>query len=75
MSLLQILHGTRFDPELLVEPIWIDIQAPSEQDMLLVAKHFHLHDLTAEDCTNFDTGEKWELFKRCVAKNCMVYTL
>jgi Mg2+ and Co2+ transporter CorA len=45
------------------EPIWVDVQQPSEEDMNKIEKNFNLHPLTTEDCTKNDTGEKWELFE------------
>ncbi|KAL0483610.1 metal ion transporter [Acrasis kona] len=46
-----------------IEPVWVDIQNPSAEDMKLIQKFFNLHPLTTEDCTNNDTGEKWEFFE------------
>ncbi|KAL0484232.1 hypothetical protein AKO1_004877, partial [Acrasis kona] len=45
------------------EPIWIDIQKPTEKDMNEIERLFSLHPLTTEDCIKNDTGEKWELFE------------
>jgi Mg2+ and Co2+ transporter CorA len=44
------------------DPVWIDIQNPSNSDMDNIQRCFKLHPLTIEDCVNSDTGEKWEFF-------------
>jgi magnesium transporter len=46
-----------------VEPVWVDIQNPTAEDMKIIQKLFSLHPLTTEDCINNDTGEKWEFFE------------
>jgi Mg2+ and Co2+ transporter CorA len=46
-----------------VEPLWIDVQEPSEEDMIVLQEHFGLHPITVQDClTDKGSGEKWEHF-------------
>lgn len=44
------------------EFMWVDVQQPAPDDMQLLAKHFHLHPLTTEDCISGDSSDKWEVF-------------
>jgi Mg2+ and Co2+ transporter CorA len=52
-----------------VEPLWIDIQQPSVEDMLIVQDHFGIHPTTIEDCLTDrgSEGEKWEHFEEYLA--------
>eukprot|EP00762_Andalucia_godoyi_P007056 ANDGO_07665.mRNA.1 Magnesium transporter ALR1 len=43
-------------------PFWIDIQAPEGQDFSYIEQLFSLHELTTEDCLDFDSSEKFENF-------------
>jgi hypothetical protein len=49
---------------LTTSPFWIDIAAPTHQEMSLIAKVFNLHPLTTEDIQTPDTREKCEVFQR-----------
>ncbi|KAF9919245.1 CorA metal ion transporter [Lobosporangium transversale] len=42
---------------------WIDILDPTDFDMLVVSKHFHVHPLTIEDISTEEIREKYEVFK------------
>ncbi|KAK3815702.1 MAG: magnesium transporter [Linnemannia gamsii] len=42
---------------------WLDILDPSDFDMQLVAKHFHVHPLTIEDISTEEQREKYEVFR------------
>lgn len=61
-------HEAReFDPRtgrpLQPGPYWIDVQQPSSAiDFLYLARFLNLHELTIEDCLEFDAAEKFEHF-------------
>ncbi|KAF9564972.1 CorA metal ion transporter [Mortierella alpina] len=42
---------------------WIDILDPSDFDMQILAKHFHVHPLTIEDISTEEVREKYEVFR------------
>ncbi|GJJ70190.1 magnesium transporter [Entomortierella parvispora] len=42
---------------------WIDILDPSDTDMQMLSKHFHVHPLTIEDISTEEVREKYEVFK------------
>ncbi|KAI1308012.1 CorA metal ion transporter [Mortierella claussenii] len=42
---------------------WIDILDPSDFDMQIVSRHFHIHPLTIEDISTEEVREKYEVFK------------
>ncbi|KAG0200970.1 CorA metal ion transporter [Mortierella sp. GBA30] len=42
---------------------WIDILDPSDFDMQMLAKHFHIHPLTIEDISTEEVREKYEVFR------------
>ncbi|KAF8978625.1 CorA metal ion transporter [Entomortierella lignicola] len=42
---------------------WIDILDPSEFDMQILSKHFHIHPLTVEDISTEEIREKYEVFR------------
>ncbi|KAG2381834.1 hypothetical protein C9374_006218 [Naegleria lovaniensis] len=44
------------------EAFWIDCQQCSPEEVNELQKYFRFHPLTAEDCINNDSGEKWEVF-------------
>nr|CAG4716911.1 unnamed protein product [Naegleria fowleri] len=44
------------------EAFWIDCQQCSPEEVNELQKYFGFHPLTAEDCINNDSGEKWEVF-------------
>ncbi|KAL0478464.1 metal ion transporter [Acrasis kona] len=47
-----------------IEPIWIDIQNPSNDDMLVLQEHLGLHSTTLSECTSDSkSGEKWDSFE------------
>lgn len=48
-----------------VEPYWLDILDPTEEDMKAISRTFGIHPLTTEDIFLGETGEKVELFKNC----------
>ncbi|KAG0200725.1 CorA metal ion transporter [Mortierella sp. GBA30] len=42
---------------------WIDILDPSDFDMHVLAKYFHIHPLTIEDISTEEVREKYEVFR------------
>ncbi|KAF9551055.1 CorA metal ion transporter [Mortierella hygrophila] len=42
---------------------WLDILDPSDFDMQILAKHFHVHPLTIEDISTEEQREKYEVFR------------
>ncbi|KAG0287253.1 CorA metal ion transporter [Dissophora globulifera] len=42
---------------------WIDILDPSDIDMQIVARYFHVHPLTIEDISTEEVREKYEVFR------------
>ncbi|KAG0351225.1 CorA metal ion transporter [Gamsiella multidivaricata] len=42
---------------------WLDILDPSDFDMQILAKHFHVHPLTIEDISTEEVREKYEVFR------------
>ncbi|KAF9283863.1 CorA metal ion transporter [Mortierella antarctica] len=42
---------------------WIDILDPSDLDMQICAKYFHVHPLTIEDISTEEVREKYEVFR------------
>ncbi|KAG0039136.1 CorA metal ion transporter [Gryganskiella cystojenkinii] len=42
---------------------WLDILDPSDFDMQIVSKHFHIHPLTIEDISTEEVREKYEVFR------------
>ncbi|KAF9585635.1 CorA metal ion transporter [Lunasporangiospora selenospora] len=42
---------------------WIDILDPSDFDMQVLSKHFHIHPLTIEDISTEEVREKYEVFR------------
>ncbi|KAI1317309.1 CorA metal ion transporter [Mortierella claussenii] len=42
---------------------WLDILDPSDFDMQVLAKHFHVHPLTIEDISTEEVREKYEVFR------------
>ena len=44
-------------------PFWVDVQAPTAEEMHEIAKFFGLHRMTAADCLNRLVPVKWELFR------------
>ncbi|KAF9361718.1 CorA metal ion transporter, partial [Mortierella sp. AD094] len=42
---------------------WIDILDPSDLDMQMLSKHFHIHPLTVEDISTEEIREKYEVFR------------
>ncbi|KAG0052423.1 CorA metal ion transporter [Gryganskiella cystojenkinii] len=42
---------------------WIDILDPSDIDMQMLSKYFHVHPLTIEDISTEEVREKYEVFK------------
>ncbi|KAF9920114.1 CorA metal ion transporter [Linnemannia zychae] len=42
---------------------WIDILDPSDFDMQILAKYFHIHPLTIEDISTEEVREKYEVFR------------
>ncbi|KAG0012552.1 CorA metal ion transporter [Entomortierella chlamydospora] len=42
---------------------WIDILDPSNLDMQILSKHFHIHPLTIEDISTEEIREKYEVFR------------
>jgi Mg2+ and Co2+ transporter CorA len=51
------------DVHLRSEPVWIDFQAPQQDDFVKIQQYFSLHPLTTEDCMFEETREKWEEFE------------
>ncbi|KAF8977705.1 CorA metal ion transporter [Entomortierella lignicola] len=42
---------------------WLDILDPSDFDMQIISKHFHVHPLTIEDISTEEVREKYEVFR------------
>ncbi|GJJ71330.1 magnesium transporter [Entomortierella parvispora] len=42
---------------------WLDILDPSDFDMQIIAKYFHVHPLTIEDISTEEQREKYEVFR------------
>ncbi|KAF9320900.1 CorA metal ion transporter [Podila horticola] len=42
---------------------WLDILDPSDFDMQILSKHFHIHPLTIEDISTEEIREKYEVFR------------
>ncbi|KAF9114497.1 CorA metal ion transporter [Mortierella sp. AM989] len=42
---------------------WLDILDPSDLDMQILSKHFHVHPLTIEDISTEEVREKYEVFR------------
>ncbi len=44
------------------ETVWLDVAAPTEDDLAWLARTYHFHPLTIEDCRNFNQRAKVELY-------------
>lgn len=44
------------------ECTWIDVTAPTPEDLRALGEVFHFHPLALEDCTNFDQRPKFEVY-------------
>ncbi|KAG0271480.1 CorA metal ion transporter [Linnemannia exigua] len=57
-------EGPRVFSDLLKDGcFWIDILDPSDFDMQILSKHFHIHPLTIEDISTEEVREKYEVFR------------
>lgn len=45
------------------ENFWIDITSPSNEEMKIISKVFHIHPLTAEDIMSHEIREKCDVFR------------
>ncbi|KAG0282772.1 CorA metal ion transporter [Linnemannia gamsii] len=57
-------EGPRVFSDLLKDGcFWLDILDPSDFDMQVLSKHFHIHPLTIEDISTEEVREKYEVFR------------
>ncbi|KAF9134040.1 CorA metal ion transporter [Mortierella sp. 14UC] len=57
-------EGPRVFSDLLKDGcFWLDILDPSDFDMQILSKHFHIHPLTIEDISTEEVREKYEVFR------------
>ncbi len=42
--------------------VWVDLEKPTEQDLVWLAAKFHFHPLSIEDCSHFDQRPKREQY-------------
>lgn len=60
------IHQSDVRSLLATNPFWIDVNAPTMEEMDEISKVFGLHPLTTEDILTEDTREKCEVFTRYV---------
>ncbi|KAI8075393.1 uncharacterized protein B0P05DRAFT_512534 [Gilbertella persicaria] len=48
---------------LLKENYWIDVTAPTNEEMIMLSKMFHIHPLTTEDIMSYEIREKCDVFR------------